>query len=269
MMIRSFLLIFILLFTLNTSAQKGVWSLVNSYEIEGIDAWDVNPMSQVILASGGEMIKLDTSFFVLFTQSNSMYSNITKIDASHSLKSLIFSEDDQMVGVMDNTLTFQEGEMYLAKFNVALATHISYSGQSQRLWVYDEDNSRLICFQGVSSNQRVSEISNLSSITGTYSPTDIIERNQELFLFYKGDGVFIFDYYGSLIRKYENTLAKQIFPTEKFLYLLVDDAIIRIDKDSKEEIKIKLPYEGVEDFRVSGNFVFLKDKKGIKKYFLR
>ncbi|MBW7868147.1 MAG: hypothetical protein H3C31_07475 [Brumimicrobium sp.] len=245
------------------------WKLVHSYSNKNISAWDVNPLSQIILASHSKIFKLDTNFQITFTQSDASFGNVSILDAAHSLKTLAFSENNQMLGILDNALTFQEGKADMSYFQISSATFVCYSEQSQRFWIYDEDNSRLVCFQGVKSNQKQSEITNVSGITGNVAPTSLLEKNHQLFLFYQGDGVFLFDYYGSLIRKYEEKQAIQIYPTDKFIYLLYPEYLVRLDRETDERKEVTLPTKGIQEFRVMEKFVFFKDKSGIKKYYLK
>ena len=249
-------------------SQDYSWKLINNYEHKNIEAWDINPLEELIISSKGTIHKLDTNFQVMFTQSKKEFGDITKIDARHSLKTLLFSETQQMLVFVDNTLSFQEGKVDLANLDVDYATLVCYSDQTSRFWVYDEQNSRLIRFEGIKSSIKQSEISNLSSITLHSLPTSIMESQNQLLLFYKGSGVFVFDYYGSLLRKFDYPEAIQIYPSENHIYLLKKKEIVKIDRRTGLEQTIPLPIHGVEDFRVFGNAIYFKDKTGVKKYSL-
>lgn len=249
-------------------SQDHSWNLINSYSHKNIEAWDINPLGELIVSSQGTLHKLDTNFQIMFTQSKKNFGDISKIDARHSLKTLVFSESQQILVFVDNTLTFQEGKIDLASLNVDYATHVCYSDQTSRFWVYDEQNSRLIRFEGIQSSVKSSEISNLSSITLQHLPTSIIESQNRLLLFYKGSGVFVFDYYGSLLRKFDYPAVIQIYPSEKFIYLLRKKEIVRVERKTGVEQTIVLPYQGIDDFRVFGNTIYFKDNKGVKKYSL-
>lgn len=264
--ILTFLLIF--QFAIYSASQTYSWRLDNSYENKNIEAWDITPLEELIVSEQGTLHKLDTNFKVAFTQSRKGFGAISKIDARHSLKTLIFSENQQMIGFLDNTLSFQEGKIDLATLNIGYGTLVCYSDQTSRFWVYDEQNTRLVRFEGIKSSVAQSEISNLMSITYNDMPKLLIENQNQLFLFYEMSDVFVFDYYGSLLRRYSHKGALQIYPTEKFLYILKKDSILRIDRKSDVEETIALPKRGIEDFRVFGNSVYFKDKNGVSKYSL-
>lgn len=250
----------------NVVAQKPIWKLANNYTQSDIKAWDIDPTGNLIVSAHGILYILDTDFKVLFTQSRNSLGEITKIDARHSLKTLLFSEDQQRLKFVDNTITFQKGGIDLANLDVGFASLVCYSDQSKSFWVYDEQNSRLIKFTGISSIVKSTEISNLSSITRQHSPTSIEENQNQLFLFYKGDGIFIFDYYGSLLQKIDDSLALKVHPTENYIYILRNKFITKMDRRTGEHQSIALPIEGVEDFRIFEDDIYLKVKSGIKKF---
>ncbi|PWH85807.1 hypothetical protein [Brumimicrobium oceani] len=252
----------------NSLAQTLEWKLEREYLNRNIEAWDISPLEELIISEQGTLHKLDTNFNLSFTQSRKGFGNISKIDARHSLKTLIFSENQQSIGFLDNTLSFQEGKIDLAQLSIGFATQVCYSDQTNRFWVFDEQNARLVRFEGVNSSVARSEISNLMAITYSDMPSTMVERQNQLFLFYEGVGLFVFDYYGSLIRKYPYESALQVYPTEKYLYILEKDSIVRFNMKLNKEESVTLPKEGIEELRVFGNKVYLKDKKGVSKYSL-
>jgi hypothetical protein len=242
------------------------WSLKNTYLNDDIIAWDVDPMGKVIISKSDVLIKLDTSFKVQFSQSNKRFGDISKIDARHSLKTLVFSRDQQLVGFIDNTLTFQEGIKELSEEGISYATDVCYSGQTNRYWVYDADNSRLVLFDNSVGN--ASEINNLASITRASEPTSIIESHNQLILFYKGIGVYIFDYYGTLIRFIDDKKMEAVHTSKDYLYFVEEGQMIRLNLKTLNRISLTLPTTDITEFRIFENFVFFKTSAGIKKYFL-
>lgn len=254
----------------NFQAQEYYWELENEYYQEQISSWDVNPLGEVIIYNKRNLQKLDANFKLEFTQSVSSFGFISKIDAKHSLKTLLFSENQQMVGFVDNTLTFQEGKQDLANLDIGYAYHVCYSDNSNRFWVYDEQNSRLIRFQGVQSFTKQAEITNLAAITGESElPKRIIENANQLLVFYQGSGVFLFDYYGSLIRKIEAKEATQVYPYGDYIYLLIDNKLKRIHQRLGEELVTELPTKEAIDIRITENKLFILNNKGIYKYSLK
>lgn len=258
-----FILIF---FTMNLAWTQSTWTLKQSYTNNDIIAWDVDPMGKVIVSKRDVLIKLDTSFRVQFSQSNKRFGEISKLDARHSLKTLVFSKDQQLVGFIDNTLTFQEGIKELSQEDISYATDVCYSGQTNRYWVYDADNSKLVLFDNSLGNK--TEINNLAAITGAAEPTSFFESHNQLILFYKGIGTYIFDYYGTLLRFIDDEKMEAIHTSKNFLYYIEEEQMFRLNLVTLNKISIALPVQDITEFRIFENFVFFKNSKGIKKYFL-
>lgn len=252
----------------SVSAQTVEWKHVGEYTAPNIKAWGVDPMNQLIFVKGGTIYKLDTNFHVLFTQSDKNFGAITSIDASHSLKTLVFSEDQQQIGILDNTLTYQKGRIDVSKLGIDYATQVCYSNQSQRFWIYDEVNARLINVKGNVPGTIQSEISNLRGLIRASGEPTLQENSGQLFLFYKGNGIYIFDYYGSLLRKFEDSTALKSIATAEYIYFLHANSIVRINRITGEKENLKLPINGVRDFKIKGTAVYLKNSKGIMKYYL-
>lgn len=263
---RVFILIFLILTFSNLIAQEGSWRLQQFYESVDINAWDVDPMGKLIIAERDVLVKLDTSFSVQFTQSIKQLGEVEQLDAAHSLKTLVFSQVQQYVTFVDNTLTFQDGVKDLSDYDVAYGTNVGYSNQTNRIWVYDGDNAQLLLID--ETGNQISKINNLSSITGGMQPKELYERNNELMLFYDEIGVFFFDYYGSLISNFPIKNAQAVHFTKDHLFFVVKNTVIRVNRKTENRIVYELPDALILGIRVHGNSLFLEVPEGIKKYSL-
>ena len=243
------------------------WQLIRAVPQKAFDAWDVDPMGKVIFARRDVLTKLDTSFNVEFTQSLKSFGNVTKIDARHALKSLIFSEDQQAIAFIDNTLTMHKGLKDLTAIDVSFSTTASYSAQSSRYWVFDGDNSKLVLIDELKSRPQVLE--NLAGLVGAPEIHEILEIENTLFLLDKSQGIYLFDIYGSFIDfiPVQNVIGMHY--TDNFLFYLTDKTLNRMNLRNRRTRSFELPEENVNSFRVLGNYVFLKTPQHLKKYELR
>lgn len=248
------------------TAQESSWKLQHFYESKNIDAWDVDPMGKLIIAERDILVKLDTSFSVQFTQSTKQLGEVEQLDAAHSLKTLVFSQVQQYVAFVDNTLTFQEGVKELSDYDVAYGTNVGYSNQTNRFWVYDGDNAQLLLID--ETGNQISTINNLSSITGGMQPHELFERNNELMLFYDNIGVFFFDVYGSLISSFPMEVASAVHFTKDHLFFAVGSTVVRINRKTENKVIYVLRDDRILSIRVHGNSLFLEVPEGIKKYSL-
>lgn len=261
---RIVLIIFVLLSVQLVGQEK--WEVRQTYSNRNIVAWDVDPMGKVIVAERDVMVKLDTSFQVLFTQSIKQFGEIASLDAAHSLKTLVFSEQQQYVVFVDNTLTIQDTKKELSDYGVAYATNVGYSNHTNRLWVFDGDNAQLLLID--ESGNQISRINNLTSIVGAAQPDALYERDNELLLFYKGVGVFVFDYYGTMISSYSNVTAEAVHFTKHFFYFVQGNRFMRVDRRTDQVQEFELPEARIINIRVHQNDIYIEYQEGIKKYSL-
>lgn len=246
--------------------QQKSWKLEHFYKSDDIDAWDVDPMGKLIVAERDVIVKLDTSFAVQFTQSTKQLGEVASLDAAHSLKTLVFSEMQQYIAFVDNTLTFQKGNKDLTNYDIAYATNVGYSNQTNRFWVYDGDNSQLLLID--ETGNQISTINNLSSITGASQPKELFERNNELLLFYEGVGLFFFDYYGTLISHFPMVDATAVHFSKEEIYFVVEKGIVKVNRKTNKKERFILPDDDIRSIRVYGKAIFIEVPKGIKKYSL-
>lgn len=247
--------------------QEKEWVLQNEHTIQNVDYWDVDPMGKVIYSKKDVLIKLDSNFMVLFRQSLKGFGTISDIDARHALKTLIFSEDQQSIAFLDNTLTYHQSVKDLSISNISYATNVSYSAQSNRYWVYDVDNTKLMLFDEMRNQPSV--IENLAGILGSLHVDMVREMENYLLILDKSKGVYIFDYYGSMIDFIETDRALNVALNKGYVYYLTTEKLVRFDLRARDEVLIDLPIPGVIDFRILGNYVFLQSADGIKKYLLK
>ena len=247
--------------------QEREWLLQNEHTIQHVDYWDVDPMGKVIYSKKDVLIKLDSNFQVLFSQSIKGFGTISDIDARHALKTLIFSEDQQSIAFLDNTLTYHQSVKDLSLSNISYATNVSYSAQSNRYWVYDVDNTKLMLFDEMRNQPSV--IENLAGILGSLHVDMVREMENYLLILDKSKGVYLFDYYGSMIDFVETDKALNVALNKGFIYYLTSENLIRFDLRTRDEVLINLPSDDVIDFRILGNYIFLQTADGIKKYLLK
>lgn len=263
---KYFLALLSALFFGTIHGQSENWKLVKEYEVKNLSAWDVDPMGKVIFAQRDAITKLDSSFTVQFTQSVKGFGTVDKIDARHSLKTLIFSEDQQSIAFMDNTLTFKDAKD-LSLIDVAYGTHASYSAQTSRYWIFDGDNSKLVMFDESRNQTQVME--NLSGTLGFLDLSELFEIENILLLFDQSKGIYLFDIYGTMIDFFATEDAKAIHYENGRLFYMTATELVRINLKDRKERRIALPDKSIANFRVLGKYVFFETDKGLKKYLLK
>jgi len=263
----NWILLFTILFQLHfLHGQQASWKLLNKIKIADCHSWDVDPMGKIIFSTNDVLIKLDTNFQVQFQESAKSFGLVTSIDARHALKTLVFSEEQQVVAFLDNTLASHKGVQDLSEYGVSFATHISYSGQSTRYWIFDGDNSKLVLIDENKIRPQVLE--NLAGIIGSLQVHQLFEIENILFLFDHNKGIYLFDIYGSLIDLFETSEAKHMYFFDENLYYITSDQLVKWNIRTREKESITLPDKNCHEFRVLGNYFFFRTDGYLKKYVL-
>lgn len=157
----------------------------------------VDPIGYTIWFAKDAVYKMDTTGNLMFQQSVKAFGEITDMDLVNPMKYLVFFREQQVIGFFDNTFTPYQTKTRLSDLNVSYATLVCYSMQFDRVWVFDQDNSKLILFNN--DGKRTLETENLNGMIGLEEPVQMLERFGSLYLVDENRGVYIFDMFGSLV----------------------------------------------------------------------
>lgn len=157
----------------------------------------VDPLGYTIWFSKDAVYKMDTTGTLMFQQSVKAFGEITDMDLVNPMKYLVFFREQQLIGFFDNTFTPYQSKTRLSDLNVSYATLVCYSMQFDRIWVFDQDNSKLILFNN--EGKRTLETENLNGMIGLEEPVQMMERLGNLYVVDEDRGVYIFDMFGSLV----------------------------------------------------------------------
>jgi hypothetical protein len=119
----------------------------------------------------------------------------TQIDASNPLRVLLYYKDFATIVVLDRFLNVRN-TIDLRKHNIFQVRAISQS-YDNNIWLFDEMDNKL---------KKIDEKGNLLMetpdfrliLSQSFSPTQIFDQNQYVYLYDPQKGIYVFDYYGSL-----------------------------------------------------------------------
>ena len=147
---------------LNVRAQseQNQWEWLQNYPIGMDEVWVVDGIGNVIITHRDQLTKYGPDGKVLFEQSQKSFGRLEKIESFNTLKFVCFSEQQQTLCFFDNSLTALEKCIELADYDILNATHFATSGQSDKLWVFDQVNStlRLLSLNGLNQDQAIKNL---------------------------------------------------------------------------------------------------------------
>jgi len=264
--VNKFIFIFLsCILTSSLFAQEVDWKLVQVFPIENEEVWTVDVIGNVITSKRDQLTKYSPTGKVLFEQSQKSFGRLNKIEPINTLKFVAFSEQQQTLCFFDNSLTVMENCIELADFNIINATQFATSGQSDKLWVFDQVNSTLLLLslQGLNQEQQVK---NLMGILNAESITQMVEIENKLFFVDKENGIFMFDVYGTLINKIELKEVQWIQCKDDNVLILVDNQLLIHNVVTLSQQTIPLPANDFCEFKFDGQAIYFRSKNTIQKF---
>lgn len=223
------LLLFFSLSSAIYSQQK--WKELWSLDIDSTAIWDIDPMHQSIIYQNQNVQKRDAKGQLMLQESIKSLGNIQKIDAQNPLKIALFSEDQQSICFLDNALALQTTCLYLSDLNISLAASMSASIQTDRIWVYDEPNSKIDLI--TLRNGQNQQVQNVKGLLNLHSIVNMQEIDNRLYLFDEQNQVAWFDQFGNFIDVATLTPNKPIYPIQDYFLIAEGKNIQTVDLNSE------------------------------------
>jgi hypothetical protein len=231
------------------------------------DSWSVDVLGNIYVTANRTIQKYDSSGTKKFSQSIKSLGRLKSLKPINTMKLLTFSEEQQLICVLDNTLTLSEECIDLSSFDIGNATLVAVSGQPDKVWVVDQLNSKLLLLSLGGTNQ-FQEIKNLQGILNISGIVAIQEVENELFLASSDGKIYRFDLYGSLINVHDMGEFSSFISEGTSLVALNKDQLILHNSEDASQIRVDLPIKGVKDIALSGNFFYFRTDNKILKFVL-
>ena len=247
--------------------QNVTWIKIQEFPIEKKEIWTVDALDFVYITKNNILEKFDYTANLLFSQSIKSVGRILQLEPINTMKMVAFSEEQQVVCILDNTLTLSEECLDLAQLDIGNASFMATSSQSDKIWIVDQLNSRLLLLS-LSNTQQFQEIKNVQGVLNMQEIEEITERNNHLFVRDKAGAIFQFDRFGSLLNRYKFEEMEAFSCTENSLVVLQKNKLILLDFRSQNTREILLPVEEIIEFKMVGNFFYFRLENKIVKYAL-
>lgn len=244
---------------------KFQWIEKATYNIDSTDNWTADVLGNVYISKRELVQKYDSIGNYKFSQSQKSVGRISSIQAINTMKMIVFSEEQQAMCFLDNTLTPYESCVNFEDQNIGNATKVAVSSQPDKFWVYDQLNSRLQLLSLVQISQ-AQEIENLKGLLNSIQIAFMFEHNSNLYIVDFSQGIYCLDMYGSLLNFIKKSNFKGFQVDVKFHYFIVEDSVLVIDNETNAEFKVNCPINELIDFKKIGNNYYFRTAKEIKKY---
>jgi hypothetical protein len=267
---KSLIGLVMILFVFGASAQDstGIRLIEKSkIALDSTAYWNMDALGNHLISVNGTISKIDTSGAVKYTQSIRSYGETSSIVSFNTMKLVHFSEEQQTLCFLDNTLTASEDCLELADRDIINATYVSASSQSDKIWVMDQLNSTLYQLPIIGSG-RPRQVGNLSGLLNFSTVDQIKEAGNKLYLL-TSEGMFILDIYGSLIDVIRKENITYFDANESHLYVLNDGKLDIRHVITGATTSIPLPIPDVFQVKIVNGALFARTAKNVHKFELQ
>ncbi|XOV67041.1 MAG: hypothetical protein ACFHU9_15555 [Fluviicola sp.] len=249
------------------------WVEEQKFPMRSADAWSVDKLQNVYISDGASIKKYDSTGVLKFRQSVKSFGHVTQLAPINSMKLVYFSQQQQTLCFLDNTLSVTEDCLDLADYDIYNAEWIATSTRPELLWVYDNDNSTLKLISLNSPGNINLEIVNVNGILGLDMVSDIFEAGQHLYVMDENTGVYQMDFYGGLLRKWDSIGEIDVAADEEsHLFRMRSDDLVTqgvLIGGGDATGVFKLPLDDILQFEVMGNHLYFRTKQTVHKYTLQ
>lgn len=230
------------------------------------DFFTIDPMGNIYLVKNYELIKIDAEINQKTTYSHSLHGNITSVDVSDPFRILVFYKDFNKIVFLDKSLSEIVSPVFLDNLEYHDVSTVCQSNNGG-FWIFDESLDQLVYFDKNLIKQKTSSQISLSldeNIETTQ--TFMLEKNDYIYLGILGEGILIFDNYGTYIKT---------FPLSGFKTFQVNDGNIVFKRNAEmiiyntisfSEKSFSLPVIDCLESKLERNKLFLQTKNKLTVY---
>lgn len=192
---------------------------------------------------------------------NLQLGDLTSANTFNPLKINLFYKDFNTLIVLDNRLS----EIYRIDFNTLKnyknVSHIS-TGHDNTVWLFNQNNQKLEHFDYKLKTTRTqtqpieSEVLDLKS---NYNQCWLLTKNH----------LYIYNYFGSLIKKTDNTGYTNIAENNENLVLKKGNNLFYLNKKNQHPAPIRLPNLIINQFFVTNETLYIYNQKTLQEFHLK
>lgn len=195
------------------------------------------------------------------TYNNLQLGELSSVNTFNPLKINLFYKDFNTVIILDNRLA----EIYKVDFNT-LTPYLNVSfistGNDNTIWIFNQDLQRLELFDYKSRTTRAHTVPIQSTILDLKSNFNYCWLLTEKY-------IYVYNYFGRLIRKIENSGYSSLAQHNENLILKKDNSLYYLNKNEDEVTQIKTPNLLIEAFFVTNETLYIYNNENLQQFQLK
>jgi len=263
-MLKCILFLFVIFIGNTISAQKLIFK--HQFVIpEKNQIWIPDNTGSIFLYGANSLSKVSQGQLPSFSQSIKSIGSIDQILPVNALKTYLFSQTQQQLCLIDNTLSMQNKCIDLEEFEVQYAQVCAISSRPDLVYVYDQYNSSLFLID-VKKTTSIQKVDNLEGLLGqNIEVLEMLEHNNNLFIRTKNNDVFELDMFLNFKRKFSSAYKQLLFFKDYFIEL--KNNTLHLNHLTSNRVKtILLKDIDVKELKINGNSFYFSNKKKISVY---
>jgi hypothetical protein len=240
-------------------------TLTNKIVGDNISCWNVDAFENILLSDQSNLTKFNSNGEVLYKISNKSFGVIKQIIPITPMKIVLFSEQQQQICFLDNTLTQVESCIDLDLYQIDLATYTARSGRGDNLWVFDQINSKILLIDLKNPGKILQEIRNLNGLIQQDEIVNMFEFQSELFILDAQNKLNKFDLYGNLLSQ-ENTQYTNGAYSENSLWFFKKNELFLKNEGEFSPLNCFVPFDKIENFRVIDSRFYFQQQNEIQVF---
>jgi hypothetical protein len=229
----------------------------------GSDLLTTDNLGNIYIVNNDLLEKYDGEGMLVKTYSNKSFGKITSVDASNSMKVLLFFKDFSRIVFLDNALSPIGDPVNLQDLGYT-SVPLACTSNKGGIWIFNQQLPELVRFDGNLQKQESS--GNIPSASGDILPQQLTEYNDHLFLCSGKKGIMIFDNYGT----YNKTIP--LFPLsdlqvrEDNIVYVNHHQLMSYNMKTLAEDSLPLPDTSAVSHRTEKDKLFLRCRSSIRIY---
>ncbi len=218
------------------------------------DIFDIDYQGNIYLVNSSELQKLSSDYKLQHTYSNLMLGEISYLEVDRSTNLFLYFRDFNKIVFLDNTLSMKGSPIDIMDLGFSEANY-ACSSYNNSFWIYDPINQELIRFnQALEITDRTGNIENITNFI--MFPQRIFERNNEVYLLDKSQGIFVFDRYGGYLRRLPFTNIQDIYINKLEFNILKNDSLYIFNPNTLNVDTVVLPQNNVKQIRIINSKIY-------------
>lgn len=202
-----------------------------------------------------------------FQETYKILGDISDIQPINGLRGLLFSENQQMLGLVDNTLQLQEGIIAFYELDFSSVSKIAASSRPDFIWIFDQYRERLILY----NFKQAEVIQILDNCFGDSKDAQIVqffEFQQNLICLLSDGRYFEYDRNLTLVKKLTLAPGLTLFGFQNEIWLQDQNYIEKL-KPSIHSGRIELPTPSYQQLQVLQDLFYFQQGQKIKVFRLK